>query len=232
MRIAVCDDDAVYVKEIENNVQLILCEHQINAEFVSFTDSSELYNQTDSIDMAFLDIEMEPYNGIETARCLKKLNNDIIVFFITSYEKYLDEAMDLNAFRFINKPLDGKRLKRGVEKALELIDSTQIHFYLKNGKDTVCVSSNNIVFVEIVGRYTKIVTADNIYFSEETINFWNEKLIATFFYNVHKSFIINMKFITKYKRDVIILNEKYEIPIAYRKQAMFRNYFLNYFGGR
>lgn len=182
--------------------------------------------------MAFLDIEMEPYNGIETARQLKQLNKDVIVFFITSYEKYLDEAMDLNAFRFINKPLDGKRLKRGVEKALELIDSSQIRFYLKNGKDTISVSSNDIVFIEIVGRFTKVVTADNIYFSEETIDFWNKKLIASFFYNVHKSFIINMKYITNYKRDIIILNEEYEIPIAYRKQAMFRSYFLNYFGGR
>lgn len=232
MRIAICDDDAIYVEEIEKNVRLILCEHQINAEFVSFTDSGELYNQSNCIDMSFLDIEMEPYNGIETARQLKQLNKDVIVFFITSYEKYLDEAMDLNAFRFINKPLDCKRLKRGVEKALELIDSSQIRFYLKNGKDTISVSSNDIVFIEIVGRFTKVVTADNIYFSEETIDFWNKKLIASFFYNVHKSFIINMKYITNYKRDIIILNEEYEIPIAYRKQAMFRSYFLNYFGGR
>lgn len=231
LRIAVCDDDVIYANEIEKNVEIILCEHQINANFSMFTNSAELYNHTDSFDLAFLDIEMEPYNGIETARRLKQLNEDIIVFFITSYDKYLDDAMDLNAFRFINKPLDNKRLKRGIEKAIKLIDTNQIQFYLKNGKDTVSIFSNSIIYVEIVGHSTKVVTTDNVYYSDESISFWNKKLIASFFYAVHKSFIVNMKFITNYKRDTITLDNKYEIPIAYRKQASFRGYFLNYFGG-
>lgn len=232
MRIAICDDEILYAKEIESNVQAFLREQQINTNFDLFIDSSKLYNSPKAYDIVFLDIEMSPYNGIETAERLKETNPNIIIFFITSYEKYLDEAMDLNAFRYIKKPLDVKRLRTCIEKALMLIDESQINFFIKNGKEAVSISSNSIIYIEIIDRSTKVVLRDNTYLSCNSMDFWSEKLIASFFYKVHKSFIINMKFITNYKRSSVILCNKYEIPIAYRKQAAFRSYFLNYFGGR
>ena len=61
--------------------------------------------------MAFLDVEMETYSGIEVAQKLKAKNPYIVIFIVTSYDKYLDDAMDLNVFRYIKKPLDKKRLK-------------------------------------------------------------------------------------------------------------------------
>ena len=68
--------------------------------------------------------------------------------------------------------------------------------------------------------------------SSNQMDFWCEKLIASFFYQVHKSYIVNLKCITSYTRDSIILSNEYRVPIAYRKQAAFRSYFLNYLGGR
>lgn len=232
MKIAVCDDDIIYAKEIESNVQAILRERRIFAQFEIFFNSDKLYNSSEMYDIAFLDIEMDPYNGIEVAKHLKEKNEYIIIFFITSYDKYLDDAMDIDAFRYIKKPLDIKRLKIGIEKALMQIDNSQISFFIKNGQESINIWSSSIVCIEIVGHSTKIVMTNNIYYSDNNISFWNKKLIASFFYRVHKSFIINMKFITNYKRDSVILCNTIEVPIAYRKQAEFRSYFLNYFGGR
>lgn len=232
MKIAFCDDDKEYLEEIRRNVEAILSEQNINAQFDLFSNSSELYNCDGFYDMTFLDIEMETYSGIEVAKKLKTINPYIIVFIITSYDRYLDDAMDLNVFRYIKKPLDYKRLKNGIIKALGTIDSQNITFVLKNNSKTKTVLADDIVFIETSGRATRVVTVNDEFMSENKMEFWKSKLIASFFYNVHKSFIINVKHISDYKRDTVTLLEKYNIPVAYRKQAEFRGFFFRYFGGR
>lgn len=232
MKIAICDDDKYYVNEIQKNIHEILSEHKIKADFSVFSDSYELFNSNAHYDIAFLDIEMTPFTGIEVAERLKKINPYIVTFIITSYDKYLDEAMDLNVFRYIKKPLDIRRLRNGVNKALDSIDSNILSVFMKTHKSATNILINDIVYIETVGRTTKIVTINEEYISDKKITFWKEKLIASFFFQVHKSFIINMKHISDYRRDTVVLSEKYNIPISYRKQAEFRSYFLNYFGGR
>ena len=232
MRIVICDDDPIFANEIKLNVARILSERRIPTNLDTLTNSKDAYDCNTFYDIAFLDIEMLPYSGIEIAKKLKEINPYIIVFIITSYDKYLDDAMDLNVFRYIKKPLDNRRLKNGIIKALEQIDSNVITFFLKNGGTSKNVLSDDIVYIETVGRTTRVVTVKGEYISENKMDFWKSKLIASFYHQVHKSFIINMKHITDYKRDMVTLLDKYNIPISYRKQAEFRGFFLNYFGGR
>lgn len=232
MKIAICDDDRVFVREVEINIKCLLQDKRISADFDLFYKSDIIYDCNNFYDIAFLDIEMQPYTGIEVAEKLKSVNPYIIIFIITSYDKYLDEAMDLNVFRYIKKPLDTRRLKNGLYKALESIDTNTINFFLKQGSASKSIYSNDIQYIETVGRHTKVVTVKGEYISDNKMNFWKEKLIPSFFYQVHKSFIINMKHITDYKRDSVILSDKYNIPISYRTQSEFKSCFLSYFGGR
>lgn len=232
MKIAICDDNTTYVDELHKYVKSLLNGKSINFDINTIYNSEELYSSNDIYDIAFLDIEMEPYSGIEIAKQMKKNNPHIIIFIITSYNRYLDDAMDLNVFRYIQKPLDIQRLKDGIEKAIEFIDNNVISFYLKNGKATQNVSSNDIIYIETVGRSTKIVTVDNIYLSDNKIDFWESKLVASFFYRIHKSFIVNMNYITHYERNMLILRNEHNVPISYRKQAEFRKAFLSCIGGR
>lgn len=232
MKIVICDDNKKYVDEVKHIAESFFANTTIDFEIDTYYCSQEIYNSNKAYNIAFLDIKMKPFSGIDIAKKLKAINPHIIIFIITSYNKYLDEAMDLNVFRYIQKPIDAERVKAGLEKALECIDDNIIQFYLKDGKATRHLFSSDIIYIETVGRSTKVVTIDNVYFSDNKIDFWKEKLIASFFYKVHKSFIVNMNYVTEYKRDSVVLLKKHIIPIAYRKQSEFRKVFLNYIGGR
>ncbi len=232
MKIAICDDNRTYVDEIKRITEEFLCTQVSDFEIDSYYDSQEIYESNSVYDMAFLDIEMPGYSGIEVAKKLQSLNSHIIIFIITSYNKYLDDAMDLNVFRYIQKPLDPQRIKSGLERALKCIDNTVITFFLKQGNSSKSVTSNDIIYIETVGRSIKVVTTDNEYLSDSKMDFWKSKLVASFFYRVHKSFIVNMNYITDYQRDTVILSKKYKVPISYRKQAEFKKAFLSYIGGR
>ncbi len=231
MKIVICDDDNMYAQEVKLHIEELLDEKKVEAEIEVFNDSGDLHDSPGFYEVAFLDVEMAPYTGIETARALRDVNPYIVIFIITSHDKYLDDAMDMNVFRYIRKPLDIERLVRGMDKAISTINNQQIPVLLKNNEGTVNIASDDIVYIEISGRTTTVVTVRETYISENKIGYWEEKLTASYFYRVHKSFIINMKHITNYTRDTVTLLKKYDIPIAYRKQAEFRKYFFNYFGG-
>ena len=50
------------------------------------------------------------------------------------------------------------------------------------------------------------------------------------FYRIHKSYIVNLDFITVYHRELVTVANSDTIPIAYRKQSDFKKYFFNYYG--
>lgn len=234
MNILICDDEQKYIDDIQKHVSIFMDKHGYDENIDTFLSGEEAIEscKNNSYDIAFLDIEIGNIKGTEIAKILKENNKHVIIFIITAYDKYLDEAMDLNVLRFLTKPINVKRLNSGLEKAIALIDNSIVDVYLKKDSEIIKVPANNIIYIEIVDRCTKIVTDKDVYMSSSSIKYWKEKLTASFFYQVHTSFIINMKFITKYSRELVELKYKYLIPIAYRKRSKFRNYFLNYFSGR
>ena len=84
MKIAICDDEQYWVKEIENNLRDIFSEENMQTDFDVYTDSAELSSSDKFYDMAFLDVEMDTYSGIEVAKKLKANNPYIVIFIVTS----------------------------------------------------------------------------------------------------------------------------------------------------
>lgn len=233
MNIIICDDDKAYTEKIKEYVFRYMQEHNIQTNIDTFTDGVKALEHCNKIyDIAILDIEIGNIKGTKIASELKKLNRNIIIIIITAYNVYLDEAMDMNVLRYILKPFDAARLHSGLEKAVSLIDNNIIDIFLKKENKFVKVYTNDIIYIEIINRKTKIVTISDEYYSSEKIQFWEEKLKAPTFFKVHSSFIINMNYITKYERDILELNETYKIPISYRNQKTFRNYFFSFLSNR
>lgn len=103
---------------------------------------------------------------------------------------------------FLKNQFDSKRFYDGLDNALKRIDNTTIKFFLKEDNASVRINANDIIYVEIepIGhRKTKIVTEEKTYISSNKIVFWEEHLISSLFVKTHKSYIINMEYITKYE---------------------------------
>lgn len=227
MKIAICDDEIEYIEDVEKHLNQYFSENGLSLELFKFNRSSDILNSCLNFDITFLDIEMDDVNGIEVGRALKKVNPDTVLIYVTAYTHYLDDALDLGITRFFDKPIDSSRFYAGLEKAISIIDNSEIKFYLEDkGNGITTVFCKDIIYVEISGRKTKIVTKDSKYTSKNSFQFWKEKLNKSYFAYPHRSFIININYITYYHRDYVILHDKYNIPIAYSKQTDFRRRIL------
>ena len=151
-------------------------------------DSNEIYQ------LAFLDIQMDELNGISLAKTLKERNCKIVIFFVTSYNDYQDEAMDLRAFRFFEKPFNVERLYSGLEKAMEYIDESYVDFYVWTDNEHKQILVDDVIYVERGNRQVTLVTTQGNFTTRETFDEWCAILQNSFFYRVHKSFIVNLHY--------------------------------------
>lgn len=128
MKIAICDDEQIYIDNIVEHLNIFSAENNIDFEKSIFTSSADILVSDIRFDIAVLDVEMDNINGIKLGSELRKRNPHIILIYVTAYRKYLDDALNLNAARFFEKPLDSQRFYRGLRDAVKRIDNTSIRF--------------------------------------------------------------------------------------------------------
>lgn len=136
--------------------------------------------------------------------------------------------MDLQAFRFFEKPFDEKRLYSGLDKAMEYIDGAYVDVFLYGDGIQQRVLVDDIMYITRNNRKVVMVTQSGDYTTKESFDDWCNKLPQLFFYPVHKSFLINLHYVEKYSYSEVYLTNGTRIPIAPRKQALFHKFWFEY----
>lgn len=231
MNIAICDDIKSCQDDIIKHVRFYFNDNKIPLNIFAF-DTTEMLLKSDIIfDIAFLDVEVGKNNGIEAGKQLRLKNDRLIIFVVTAYNRYLDDAFDLKAFRFLPKPIQAQRLYSALDSAIELLNNTFITFIEFKTNKRIKIAAREIIYVEISNRKTKITTENGVYFSNEKISHWRNALSASYFATPHSSFVVNMNYSVEYKRAELRLRYKeneYTIPIAAKNQSEFRKTYFNF----
>ena len=87
------------------------------SEHIGFTAAEEVaeYAENNSINVAFLDVEMPGMSGITLAKKLQSINPGTNIIFITGHEEYMRDAFSLYASGYLVKPVTKEDLKDAME---------------------------------------------------------------------------------------------------------------------
>ena len=153
MRILICDDDLLIVEKLQKYLKSYFSHLHLSCpEIVCFSDGESLLADPGDKDILFLDIEMPGLDGIYVGNELKKKDKDIIIFIITSYSEYLDEAMRFHVFRYLSKPIDRQRLFRNLKDALDLYHSRLMKVPIETRQGVHVLPVSSIIMVEAQGK--------------------------------------------------------------------------------
>lgn len=229
MRILICDDDLTVMSLLKQYIQEFFTKNKLaSPEIICYASGEELLSDEGEKDIVFLDIEMPGLSGIHIGRKLKQTYKHVIIFIITFYMEYLDDAMQFDVFRYLSKPLDQKRVFRNLKDALVLYNSSILKIPVETRDRVHTVYSSDIVFIESSGNKSVVHTTSNEYTSVYNLQYWIEKLNMPCFFHSHRSFIVNMGYVSGFSHTEINLsNGKSGIYLARRKYAKFKEaYFL------
>ena len=176
------------------------------------------------VDLLFLDIQMPHLLGTNFLRTLK---NPPKVIFTTAYRKYAVEGFELDAVDFLLKPINFERFLKAVNKILQsnlqgatAPDSSDHHtesvppfLYFRANRQMVKVLFHDILFIEGLNDYIKIVTTTKTIITKHLLTSLEQMLPQTEFIRIHKSFIVAINKIESFNADGVDIGKK-EIPIG------------------
>lgn len=235
MNIAICDDNVEFTDEIKRYVEFYFFDNNKSCDIYVFNDGKTACESKIEFDIAFLDIEVGEYSGLDIGREMKKANNNILFIVVTAYSKYLDDAFDMNVLRFLEKPIVPERLYGGLDRAVEIIDKATVSFFLCDDKNTYkSILAEDIVMVVTEYRHTRVYTMNGSYSTNQKLCVWQNKLTASYFVMPHGSYIINMNKIIQFSRTEIVLRgvEDYTVTVAPKRQSEFKRILTRYLESR
>lgn len=178
----------------------------------------------EKVDLMFLDINLPKLSGISL---LKSLSDKPQVIFTTAYSEYALDGYELEVADYLLKPFSFERFVKAVSKVRRYQSqsppadnpSKREHF-IKIGHEHVRIILDEIVYLAADGDYCELWLGEKKYLSSEPLKKWLELLPQENFYRVHKSYIVNTKYIHKISGNQIYLTDNKLLPIgrAYREE--------------
>lgn len=178
------------------------------------------YLQSNHVDLMFLDLNMPKLKGFEF---LKSLQNPPKVIVTTAYKEFALDGFELNVIDYLLKPFSFERFikainkievaKTSLNKVPNLSSISEESIFVKSNKKLIQVRLNDILFIEAVGNYCKIVMIDKTIQVREKISDFSNKIPQDNFLQVHKSFIVSKNHIELIEGNRILL-KGFTIPIG------------------
>ena len=180
-------------------------------------------------DLVFLDIQMPSINGIDF---YKTIRQDTMVIFTTAYSEYAVEGFNVSAADYLLKPFTFKRFQQAVTKAIEYYnykkqgpDETPKYLFIRADYSLLKIAITDIIYIEGLDDYLKIhLTGSNPVVARMTMKAMMEKLPASDFVRVHRSYIIPFNRIESYRNKIITIAGE-EIPAGSSYEENFLKYF-------
>lgn len=230
MRICICDDDSLIIKQLQKYIKSYFDNIHVKCpEITCFMSGETLLADSEIINILFLDIEMPGMNGIYVGNELKRRNPNIIILIITSYIEYLDDAMRFHVFRYLSKPLDKQRLFRNMKDAINLYHNITKTLPVETRQGVYTLPSSAIIAVEALDRKVIVHTTKQDFESIHPIQYWEDTLPGNRFIRTHRSFIVNFSHISAFDHSTISLNNGHLTAyLTRRKYTSFKKAYLLY----
>lgn len=231
MRIAICDDEAYWVKELLRLLREYYITRRMNLYFSLFSSGTELLKSKESFDVIFLDYRMGEINGIETAREIRARNISCAIIFVSSYPDIAIDTFEVDTYRFLVKPINKEKLFGSLDDYRKKILSGEF-IILKSRETEHILKASDIVFCEAKGRHSIIHTVNDMIESSKNLKEIENQLTQDYFFRCHKAYIISFLHIAAFDSVRVTMdnNENAYISRNYlsKFKAAFQEYILKY----
>ena len=216
-KVLIADDELLAIELITAMLNMFP-EYEVVA---SITDASKVLPVIirDQPDLLLLDINLGSQNGINLAKEIKSLNNDLQIIFITAHAQYAADAFDCNACDYLLKPVSLVRLSKALNRFKEYHEVTHSKNHSSPSTGTLRFNTNHgfilinpedIYYLEADHVYTSIHTIDNnTHHVSMNIGKIESLLTDKQFVRISRSGIVNKKYIAEVSRKKRVCNLKY-----------------------
>jgi len=215
----IIDDEPFAIKVIEShlasfkNIELL-------GSFSNPIDALEIIEQG-QVDAIFLDINMPGMNGLDF---IKNSRHNYQIIITTAYREYAVESFELDVLDYLVKPIPFNRFLKTINKLHQIINNSQANngdyiankepfIFLKVDKKLVKILLKDILYIESLKDYIKVITTHGNYLVHKSLTGMTEELPNSNFMRVHRSYTIAIDKIKSVEGNLVEIDSK-RIPIG------------------
>lgn len=233
INIAICDDNKEEIEKISTFVSKNIENFNIPFKIIFFNEGQDLIEyinySKNLFDIIFLDIYMKASNGVDIARKIREFDKECKIIFITSSKDHAVDSYDVGAIYYILKPINEEKLSNAIKLAIESLNKANKQVIIKNKKGTYKISYKDILYAESKARIVNIYLQSGEVFSfYSKLEDFYQSLKDERFLKCHKSFMVNMDYITKIENTYIFIGNNINIHISSTNMVEIREKYFNY----
>lgn len=233
MRVAICDENLVFLEDLERKLN----NHYLVTQVQIYSSPLELVmriQEEEKYELIFMDIDWgtkEKQNGLRWGEEICELLPEAAIIFITGYNDQFAQHVlltEANTLGYMTKPIDDTILERYLEKAKNRnVEPKYLVISRKGGK--ISVPMDKIIYIESRNHKAVIHTEEEEYVIYEKLIDLQKRLLDNFI-PCHKSYIINMEWIATYEGKSFNMRNGQNIPISRTYTGKVKDLFFRYLG--
>ena len=174
---------------------------------------------------------MPEIDGIELARRIRHLQEDVLFIFISNKEELVFQTFEVQPFRFIRKNHFQEELEsliHAIHHHFKKIDSPSVHLTIDSSHRLYSFNPLELVYIEVIGKYCDFVFRDH----KHTIRYKlsdAEKLLKNHgFIQIHRSYLVNCRYIFSIGNHSIALDSGEELSLSRNRVDQVKDFFFHF----
>ncbi len=204
MRIAVCDDEEKFRNQAREMVDKLAGSLDVIVD--AYSDGRKLLEAFDKnpYDVLFLDIEMPAMDGITLAKKLRERSDSIYIVFLTGHVEYALEGYEVNALRYLTKPVQEEKLREVLRFVMDNSKSKRQLMIREDGEELL-LNVADIIYFEAQNQYIMIYTTEGNHLVRYNIGDFEEQLKNDGFFRIHRGYLISLAKVKKLVKSEVIM---------------------------
>lgn len=216
LKFAICDDEPQMARELSRRLEEYMEESGAFGYTISrFSSGRALLERAGTFDVIFLDIQMEPPNGMETAKLLREQGDRSLLIFVTVLKELVFDAFQVEAYDYLVKPLDSGRFRQTMDRALNALEQRAAKtIVVRRGAACEVIPLSELLYCEVLGRKLYLHKAGG-----EVTDYYGrledlERQVDKRFFKCHRSYLVNLDYVRGCRKGQVLLPGEEAIPLS------------------
>lgn len=208
--IVICDDEKGTCEELKDTLIKYASVNKIFYHieiFYTGTDLSHYLIEGNQVDILFLDIALPGTDGIHVGKIVRDTIGDeqTVIVYISSNKSYALELFQNRPFDFLIKPIKEETIVALMDKILRIQGENTACLEFQNKGKIYKIPYGNILYLQSERRKINVITVKGIKEYYGKLSEAEMRLPSNIFLKIHKSYIINTRFVEEYAYERITM---------------------------
>ena len=227
MRIAICDDQAECRKQTQSAVRECLRGMDYGVDtFAEGADFLKAFRKK-AYDLVFLDIEMPEMDGITLARKLRELSREVPIVFLTSHIEYALVGYEVNALRYLTKPVDKQKLQEVLSHILQQMQEQRV-LWVKTDLSEKRLPVRDITYMEAQNQNILICAKGEQFQVRYNMTDYEKELMADGFFRIHRGYLVSLGHIKSMGKGEVLMDDGTSLPVSRTKEKALKEALFQY----